>query len=337
MGNILGKKKADEDQEVQKLRQKFNEIVNSPAQVQTAMPAQAAQPSYQMVDPQKAEDNERITNLIMQQIKELIEIDNNLNAKLKDLENKLGSNATIVAQTKSIVEQFNSRLELIEKNMEKFMGLYEVVTNRFNPFITENEHTEAVEVTPKKTVEPKIEENAREIMVKSGLQSKLDNDQQELIVTELEKAVGLLGTDTIDKVKVDMSAQLAKAVGDELRKSLSQHMKLSNEDLKNSLKEMLLETVTHLRQPQPTGPSLADNAHPDYHFYLPNGTPIRNVVELKNALKTMDAATFKGHVDGKRNDFADWIRLVYKRNDVADQLAKLTDRQSILKYLERIS
>jgi hypothetical protein len=51
----------------------------------------------------------------------------------------------------------------------------------------------------------------------------------------------------------------------------------------------------------------------------------------------MDAATFKGHVDGKRNDFSEWIRLVYKRNDVADQLAKLSDRQSILKYLDRIS
>ena len=100
--NLLGKKDSKDDpksdEEVQKLREKFNDIVKSegdegktteekpkeegieaakPAQgaslatpVQSSASAQAQQqpPGYQFVDPEKAEENERITNLIMQQI-----------------------------------------------------------------------------------------------------------------------------------------------------------------------------------------------------------------------------------------------------------------------------
>jgi len=177
--NILGGKPADKDAEVAKLREKFNSIVNSDANEKpgdkpadspgakasqpgsasekpasqsvqpAAMPAlPAAQSQYKMVDPEKAEENERITNLIMQQIKELIEIDNNLNAKNKELENKISENVSTLASTKSMVEQFNSRLENIEKNMEKFMGLYEVVTNRFNPFVEEAGNVASTESAP---------------------------------------------------------------------------------------------------------------------------------------------------------------------------------------------
>jgi len=94
--DLLGKKEEKDpkkDEEVQKLREKFNDIAKTdtpetqkeqPKPVETPKPAQQPTDSeYKYVDPERAEDNERVTNLIMQQIKELIEIDNNLNKKLK--------------------------------------------------------------------------------------------------------------------------------------------------------------------------------------------------------------------------------------------------------------
>ncbi len=167
---ILGKdgnekKEPIEDEELKKLREKFKEVTQqgTSAKKETASPEETAQPASAQqqpqqtarpattiqqqtmppqdafIDPERFEENERITNLIMQQIKELIEIDNNLNIKLKELESKIGNNISNVTDMKNVVDKFNSRLEFIEKNMEKFMGLYEVVTNRFNPFVAEED------------------------------------------------------------------------------------------------------------------------------------------------------------------------------------------------------
>jgi trimeric autotransporter adhesin len=103
----------------------------------SAYPSQTT-PSYKMTDPESVMENERVTNLVMQQIKELIQIDNNLNTKLKEIETKVGRASSSFTDIKNTVDRFNERLDFIEKNLEKFMGLYEVVTNIFNPFTIES-------------------------------------------------------------------------------------------------------------------------------------------------------------------------------------------------------
>jgi len=382
--NLLGKKDQkngpEKDVEVQKLRDKFNNIVNTgPEQAKTgeasqktvsADPELQQQPGFEYVDPGRVADNERITNLIMQQIKELIEIDNNLNAKIKELETKLGENSTTLASTKHIVEQFDQRLDLIEKNMEKFMGLYEIVTNRFNPFVTEEQKGIPAEQAPKETTlvedaipgtgktllggqtaaaQP-IEKEAEEIIDSSGLGNKLDSSQQTIVKDELEKAIGLIGEHP-QEVKTEIADELGETIGKELQEAMAKHIKLSNEDLKNTMKEMLLEAISHIRQSmqaqaaapqqkpqpeirQPSGPQyIHDEVHPDFHFYLPDGTPIKSIKGLSDALKTMDEKTFKGHVSAKKNDFAEWIRVVLKKDELAEKIAKQKTRQGIQKVL----
>lgn len=168
--NLLGKngeKKEIDEEELKKLRQQFKELAdeknvqsNAPSKTQQEQPQNNSYASsnseqqnaeqntgsqqQQYVDPERLEENERITNLIMQQIKELIEIDNNLNVKIKEIETKLRNNISQTQDVKNVVDKFHQRLEFIEKNMEKFMGLYEVVTNRFNPFV-EEEQREKIE------------------------------------------------------------------------------------------------------------------------------------------------------------------------------------------------
>ena len=170
--NLLGKnseKKEIDEEELKKLRQQFKELANenniqsnnssktqeNQSKTQISANTQEQNPltnqeqnsknqQQQYVDPERLEENERITNLIMQQIKELIEIDNNLNIKIKEIETKLRNNISQTQDVKNVVDKFHQRLEFIEKNMEKFMGLYEVVTNRFNPFV-EEEQREKIE------------------------------------------------------------------------------------------------------------------------------------------------------------------------------------------------
>ncbi len=404
--NLIGKKEPKQepvkDEELQKLRDKFNNIVKSDSTVSegehkpqqpSAQPAagpakvqpgpQGAADNYQYVDPQRAEDNERITNLIMQQIKELIEIDNNLNAKNKELETKISDNASSLTQTKSIVEQFNSRLELIEKNMEKFMGLYEVVTNRFNPFVSpdagseNNPGEENVSLSGTSSSHPQkgsavvedalaegpkdVEKEAGDIIVGSGVREKLVTEQQDIIKDEIAQALEKAGPSVeTPEAKKELSSQLSLVVSEELKKSMEHHIRLSNEDLKKAIREMLIEVVGHIRkissqaqpgpakpaqpaqsaQPVETGNSQAegeeDEVHPDYHFYLSDGTAIKSVAGLKRALEKMDDSTFSEHVTGDRNDFADWIRVVLNNDQVADRMAKEKTKGGIRTVLDAL-
>jgi len=372
--NLMGKKESKpdsiNDEEVQKLREKFNNIVSSdneekkepssqPINNPNAAQTQQPQQNYQYVDPQKAEDNERITNLIMQQIKELIEIDNNLNAKNKELEVKISDNSGALSETKSIVEQFNSRLEMIEKNMEKFMGLYEVVTNRFNPFVSEEQKDSGSDIEVKgpkvavvedaiKDEKNIIEDEVKEIIVDSGIREKLVTEQQSIIHDELTSAIEAAGAKAeTDEAKKELSTHISSIVSGELKKAMENHIRLSNDDLKKTIKDMLIETISQLKETpkkeekehekvKTPEEKPEEEVHPDYHFYLSDGTPIKSVVGLKNALDKMDDKTFTEHVNEKKNDFSDWIRVVLKNDDIADKIAGEKTKAGIKTVLETL-
>ena len=346
IGNLIGKKgekaSPDKDAEVQRLREKFNEIVKSDLKPDQTPVQQKPAEQFQYVEPERAADNERITNLIMQQIKELIEIDNNLNTKLKELESKLGEQGSTITSTKTVVEQFDRRLELIEKNMEKFMGLYEIVTNRFNPFVNEEEkpikHDTVVEdrISP----EPEVAKEVNEIFTGTGLQAKLDGEQQQIVKSELGKAIELIGPQTAEQLRQELAGQLTQTVAQQLQHAMAQHMRVSNDELKNTLKEMLIETVSHLKQgsqqPKKQAAYLDKEVHPDFHFYLPDGTPIKSLKGLRDALRSMDDKTFRTHVTERKNDFAEWIRVVLRKNSLADRVAGNKTKQGILKVLDSL-
>ena len=87
------------------------------------------------IESEEIKKQKTVVNLILQQIKELINITNSLNGKIKSLEPRLEALETSVAQMKQKNEKIDEKLNDFEKNMEKFIGLYEVVTNQFNPFV----------------------------------------------------------------------------------------------------------------------------------------------------------------------------------------------------------
>lgn len=90
--------------------------------------------------------NQSALTLIMDQIKDLIEINTSLNKKYRDLEAKLSGLNTDVGSDKKSVTEMQSKLSEVQSNMEKFIGLYEVITNQFNPFVDTGDETDNYEI-----------------------------------------------------------------------------------------------------------------------------------------------------------------------------------------------
>lgn len=66
-----------------------------------------------------------------------------------------------------------------------------------------------------------------------------------------------------------------------------------------------------------------------------NGTLIRNVYELSEAIDNMKEKIFKFHVNKKKNDFSEWIRHVLEEEKLADEVARLVMKDKIQIVLQR--
>ncbi|MFW5746347.1 MAG: flagella accessory protein C [Nanoarchaeota archaeon] len=86
--------------------------------------------------------NKHMINLIMDQLKELVNITNALNTKSRENETKINNRIDSLSETIDQLqrqgEEFGKQLTDIEKNMDKFIGLYEIVTNQYNPFVEDD-------------------------------------------------------------------------------------------------------------------------------------------------------------------------------------------------------
>ncbi|MFP4118213.1 MAG: flagella accessory protein C [Candidatus Woesearchaeota archaeon] len=84
-------------------------------------------------------------NLLMEQIKTLVEVSNNLNDRTKEVEKRINELTVDSEKRKEESKIMNEKMDMMEKNMEKFIGLYEVVTNQYNPFLENENKAQGVE------------------------------------------------------------------------------------------------------------------------------------------------------------------------------------------------
>ncbi len=73
---------------------------------------------------------------------------------------------------------------------------------------------------------------------------------------------------------------------------------------------------------------------PEHFFILKNGRPIKNLHELVKALKTIDDDTFKHHVNEHKNDFANWLKDILKKEELADEIRNKKAKNELLKILD---
>lgn len=58
-------------------------------------------------------------------------------------------------------------------------------------------------------------------------------------------------------------------------------------------------------------------------FVLADGTKLRSILELINALQEMNDEVFCHHVNSERNDFSNWVGDIYEEHELADEMKKL--------------
>ena len=73
---------------------------------------------------------------------------------------------------------------------------------------------------------------------------------------------------------------------------------------------------------------------PEEHFRLSSGRVLKNLNELLNALKSMDEETFEFHVNEQKNDFGNWIKDVFKDEELAKSFFNSKTREGIIDAIE---
>ena len=79
------------------------------------------------------------------------------------------------------------------------------------------------------------------------------------------------------------------------------------------------------------------NINSEHYFVLCTGQAIKNLEELIIILKKIDKKTFEYHVNQNKNDFANWIRYVFKSKKTAEIISDYNydNRQKIIKLLRK--
>ena len=76
------------------------------------------------------------------------------------------------------------------------------------------------------------------------------------------------------------------------------------------------------------------NAENELCFWINNGPILKNLEDLKNALKKISEETFKCHVNKEKNDFANWIKNALGDRILANKLAKIKTIKTTIKAVE---
>ncbi|MEM0230997.1 MAG: hypothetical protein QXW00_02850 [Candidatus Woesearchaeota archaeon] len=68
---------------------------------------------------------------------------------------------------------------------------------------------------------------------------------------------------------------------------------------------------------------------------LANGTVVRNLYDLRLALKYMDDKTFSIHVNRNKNDFVNWIEVAIGDVNLANSLRSATTKKEMYEIVDR--
>jgi hypothetical protein len=59
---------------------------------------------------------------------------------------------------------------------------------------------------------------------------------------------------------------------------------------------------------------------PEKYFYVSDGTVIKRLEELPDALRNMSPEAFTSHVNEQKNDFYNWVRNVFDHTSLARKI-----------------
>jgi len=75
----------------------------------------------------------------------------------------------------------------------------------------------------------------------------------------------------------------------------------------------------------------------EHHFVVRDGTKLKNVQELADALEHMSEDVFRHHVGSMHNDFATWVQDIFADPNFANDLRRVQNRiETRIKVLQRL-
>lgn len=74
--------------------------------------------------------------------------------------------------------------------------------------------------------------------------------------------------------------------------------------------------------------------NPENYFYASNGDVLKSLDDLLGYLKTASDGSFYHHVNSEKNDFANWIKEVLKKDSLSEEIRKMNSRGDFVKAIE---
>ncbi|MBU1198217.1 MAG: hypothetical protein KKF46_07375 [Nanoarchaeota archaeon] len=68
-------------------------------------------------------------------------------------------------------------------------------------------------------------------------------------------------------------------------------------------------------------------------FYVNDGTVIRHLAELPDALRNMSPDTFNHHVNEQKNDFYNWVGDVFEHSRLARKIKPVRRKETMAKHV----
>ena len=69
------------------------------------------------------------------------------------------------------------------------------------------------------------------------------------------------------------------------------------------------------------------NAPKQHYFILCNGKPVKNIKELADVIEDLEEHVFNHHVKEDSNDFANWVKDIFKDIELAEKIAGAKDKK----------
>ncbi|MFH1073135.1 MAG: hypothetical protein V1743_06940 [Nanoarchaeota archaeon] len=80
---------------------------------------------------------------------------------------------------------------------------------------------------------------------------------------------------------------------------------------------------------------ILSDCRPDWVFWCCNGVLIRNIYELANTIKAMNADVFKYHVNEQKNDFANWVEEVLDDKKLGKKMRTTIDKDLLVAMVKK--
>jgi hypothetical protein len=70
---------------------------------------------------------------------------------------------------------------------------------------------------------------------------------------------------------------------------------------------------------------------PEKYFYVCDGTVVRTINELPDALRNMNPDSFSFHVNEQKNDFYNWVKDVFELSGLARNIKNVKRKETMAK------